>query len=100
MFTTLCIFSFLSQNALRTALPPALAPINEIFPLSFVADVSASKLRKNIIENHTIDFIEAGLMVPSDICLAKCLYCFEKDWFDFPASLFIFLSSSSEVSHL
>jgi len=31
----------------------------EIFPLSFVADVSASNLRKHILENNSIDFIEA-----------------------------------------
>jgi Alw26I/Eco31I/Esp3I family type II restriction m6 adenine DNA methyltransferase len=31
----------------------------EIFPLSFVADVSASNLRKHIFENNSIEFIEA-----------------------------------------
>jgi len=31
----------------------------EIFPLSFVADVSASKLRRYMLENNSIEFIEA-----------------------------------------
>jgi adenine-specific DNA-methyltransferase len=32
---------------------------SEIFPLSFVADVSVAELRKNIFEYYSIDFIEA-----------------------------------------
>jgi len=31
----------------------------EIFPLSFIADVSASSLRNHILKNNTLDFIEA-----------------------------------------